>query len=487
MWASNSRLAMSEGPVREGEVLAGKYRVERVLGMGGMGVVVAAWHLQLDERVALKFLLPGFAESGEVVARFAREARSAAKIKSEHVARVTDVGVLDNGAPYLVMEFLNGVDLSALVKQRGALAIEDAVEYVLQASEALGEAHSLGIVHRDLKPGNLFLARRHDGSPCVKVLDFGISKVTGAIGASDPPMTATHAMLGSPLYMSPEQMLSARSVDHRSDIWALGVILYELLTGVPPFSGETIAQLALRVTQEKPRSMRDLRPDLPVELEEIVLRCLEKDAGKRIQNVGELAVALASFGPKRARISAERVSRMMRDAGMSGSALLLPPSSDADAEAQAAGAVTDGAWGKTRAGGPPSRAWVIVAVLCAGAVGGWWMLRESNSAPSADSATPTFEATVASVPEPKAIPVAPPMPPPVTLGVAGMPSVTVTPSATRPVPSAVETSPKRAPAASPPRPAKGPAQTPPKAPAAAPPKSPTPVVASPDPDLEGRF
>jgi len=477
---------MDDGPVREGDVLAGKYRVERVLGAGGMGVVVAAWHLQLEERVALKFLLPGFAGNSEVVARFAREARSAAKIKSEHVARVTDVGTLDGGAPYLVMEFLSGVDLAAVIKQRGVLAIEDAVEYVLQASEALGEAHSLGIVHRDLKPGNLFLAKRHDGSPCVKVLDFGISKVVGATGSSDHAMTATHAMLGSPLYMSPEQMLSAKNVDHRSDVWALGVILYELLTGTPPFQGDSIAELALRVTRESPRPMRDLRPDLPPALERVVLRCLEKDPGKRVQNVGELAVALAEFGPKRARISVERVSRMMRDAGMSASQLALPPSSDADTEPQAASAVTDGAWGKTRTGSGSSRSWVTmgaVAVAAAGAVA--WMLLRTETPPASTVSEPAVTAT--SVESPAA---AAPVPVPV-------PAVVVEPSLP-PVSSGDRVSPPIRPAEASSAPSEIPRRAakprtlpsvpgPPPA-ASAPPKKPPVVVRSTeDSDLEGRF
>src|SRR5262245_59127005 len=164
--------------VREGEVLAGKYRVDRVLGVGGMGVVVAAHHIELDDKVAIKFLLPETLENGEAVARFAREARAAVKIKSEHVARVSDVGKLESGAPYMVMEYLVGSDLAGWLDERGPLPIDQVVEFVLQASEAIAEAHSLGIVHRDLKPANLFAIRRPDGALSIKVLDFGISKMT---------------------------------------------------------------------------------------------------------------------------------------------------------------------------------------------------------------------------------------------------------------------------------------------------------------------
>jgi serine/threonine-protein kinase len=235
-------------PVQEGEVLAGKYRVERVLGVGGMGVVVAALHIGLDERVAIKFLLPEALGNPEAVARFAREARAAVKIKSLHVARVSDVGVLETGAPYMVMEFLQGQDLSQRVRDHGPLSIQEAVDFILQACEAIAEAHALGMVHRDLKPANLFLTRMADGSPCVKVLDFGISKVTSpSSSGQDFGMTKTQAVMGSPLYMSPEQMASSRDVDGRTDIWALGTILYELLTGRVPFLGDTMPQLCAMI------------------------------------------------------------------------------------------------------------------------------------------------------------------------------------------------------------------------------------------------
>src|SRR4051812_480796 len=213
--------------VYAGQILGGKYRVDRVLGAGGMGMVVAATHLQLDERIAIKFLLPEALRNPEAVARFGREAKAAVKIRGEHVARVIDVGSFENGAPYMVMEHLDGRDLSSFIHERGAMPMSDAVDAVLQACEALAEAHALGIVHRDLKPANLFLTRRPDGTPSIKVLDFGISKLT-APGA-DHSMTKTSAVMGSPLYMSPEQMTASRGVDARTDIWALGVVLYELL------------------------------------------------------------------------------------------------------------------------------------------------------------------------------------------------------------------------------------------------------------------
>jgi serine/threonine-protein kinase len=275
-----------------------------------MGIVVAAHHLQLDEKVALKFLLPEVVQNQEAMGRFQREARAAAKIKSEHVARVIDVGVLDSGSPYMVMEYLEGTDLARWLTERGPLPQEQAVGFLLEACEALAEAHVLGIIHRDLKPANLFLANRPSGQPCVKVLDFGISKLGGSLG--DASLTKTSALMGSPYYMSPEQMASSKAVDARSDIWALGVVLYELLGGRPPFAGETLTALVAAVLQRPPEPLRNARPDLPPGLLAVVDRCLAKDAGARYSNVAELAAALAPYGPPRlAEISVERVSHVL--------------------------------------------------------------------------------------------------------------------------------------------------------------------------------
>ena len=252
--------------VREGDVLVGKYRVERVLGSGGMGTVVAARHLRLDERVAIKLLHPEALSNREAVARFEREARAAAKIKSEHVARVSDVGTLDNGCPYMVMEYLEGEDLAQWVDQRGPIASEQAVEFILQTCEAMAEAHTLGIVHRDLKPANLFCIRRPDGQRWIKVLDFGISKL------ADPGVDMTHAnaVMGSPLYMSPEQMVSARSVDARTDIWSMGVILYELITGEGAFRGDNYPEVCMQVATKPPPKVRAKVPEAPPGLDDVI-------------------------------------------------------------------------------------------------------------------------------------------------------------------------------------------------------------------------
>jgi serine/threonine-protein kinase len=293
--------------VREGDVLAGKYRIDKILGAGGMGVVVAAHHIQLDERVALKFLLPESLGNQDVIARFIREARAAVKIKSEHVARVSDVGTLPNGAPYIVMEYLEGGDLADWLRLRGALPIEQAIDFVLQACLAVAEAHRLGIVHRDLKPANLFCVRGADGEAVIKVLDFGISKIGEGAPGGALSMTATSAVMGSPLYMSPEQMRSSKDVDARTDIWALGVIVYQLLTAQTPFEGDSIADLAIRVATEPPGSLRSLRPDAPAELEAVIERCLRKDRNQRYADVAELTMALAPFGSSGARAAAKRV------------------------------------------------------------------------------------------------------------------------------------------------------------------------------------
>jgi serine/threonine protein kinase len=304
---TNEGLPVSIAP---GTVIAGKFRIERVLGRGGMAVVVAARHVQLDMNVAIKFLLPELGAQPEAMVRFAREAQASVKITSEHVARVFDVGALDERTPFIVMEFLDGRDLAAWLRSDGPLPVEQAVEFVLHACDALAEAHLQGIIHRDLKPSNLFCVRKADGQLAVKVLDFGISKLgdTGRGAEPAPSVTRTAASMGTPFYMSPEQMESAKLTDARTDIWALGVILYELLTGRVPFGGVTITEIAVKVATHRPAPLRDLRPDVAPELESIVLRCLEKDRERRPGSIGKLALALAPFAPPRAKPLVERIT-----------------------------------------------------------------------------------------------------------------------------------------------------------------------------------
>ncbi|MEY4544350.1 MAG: hypothetical protein RL685_545 [Pseudomonadota bacterium] len=317
---------MDASPIAPGQILAGKYRIERVLGEGGMGVVVEALDTSLERRVAIKFLLPDFVKHPEAKERFIREARAAVKIQSEHVARVIDVSTLETGAPYMVMEYLEGSDLSRVIETSGPLTVEDAALYVIQACEALAEAHAHGIIHRDLKPANLFLAQQAGGSRRIKVLDFGISKTlnTDTKAAS---LTRTSSMMGSPLYMSPEQMKSSRDVDHRTDIWALGVILHEAISGEPPFLGNSIPEISAKILLEEPKPLSELRATVPKALSELVLRALQKQPDKRFANVSELALALLPFAPTRARGNAERISRVLEAAGMakSGFQASAPP------------------------------------------------------------------------------------------------------------------------------------------------------------------
>lgn len=285
-------------PVNVGDVLLGKYVVERVIGAGGMGVVVAVRHRDLGELYAMKFMLPVALANEQAVERFVREARAAAKLKSEHVAKVHDVGRLENGSPYMVMEYLTGSDLEGVLAQHGPLPVTTAAMYVMQACDAIAEAHEAGIVHRDLKPANLFLTKRANGSPCIKVLDFGISKSVNPDEAANS-MTRTTAIMGSPYYMSPEQMRSSKNVDHRTDVWALGVILYQLSTGRVPFPGETITEVCSGVLADEPASLTTLLQGIPQEFDGVVRRCLQKQPNYRFGSARELAAALqAVTGPQ---------------------------------------------------------------------------------------------------------------------------------------------------------------------------------------------
>lgn len=304
--------ALSSQPIQIGEIVAGKYRVDRMLGEGGMGVVVAATHLHLEQRVALKFLLPTMAANPEIVQRFLREARAAVKIQSEHVAKVLDVGT-HKGSPYMVMEYLEGSDLAQVLAERGALPVAEAVGYLLEACEAVAEAHALGIVHRDLKPSNLFLANGPAGKPWVKVLDFGISKAPAT--GNDANLTKTSAIMGSPSYMSPEQLVSSASVDMRSDIWALGVVLYEMLTRTVPFAAQTMPELVGAILQATPQPLAATRPGVSAGIQAIVDRCLQKNPSARFGNVAELARALLAFGPSRSEQSVERIEHVLRVSG----------------------------------------------------------------------------------------------------------------------------------------------------------------------------
>jgi eukaryotic-like serine/threonine-protein kinase len=437
-----------DAPVQEGDVLAGKYRVEKVLGYGGMGVVVSAFRGDLEQRVAVKFLSQAAAERPDAAERFRREARAAAKIRSEHVARVLDVGTLDSGLPYMVMEFLEGNDISDELRRLNVLPIHEAVEFVLQAIEALAEAHAAGVVHRDLKPGNLFLARRADGSRRVKVLDFGISKALTGSSVEELSLTKTAALIGSPLYMAPEQMRSAKDVDTRADIWSLGAMLYEMLTGQPPYTGESIPQLCAALLHDDPIPLRQHRPEIPEGLEQAVLRCLMKDRNHRFSTVYELGRALLPFAMPDSHIHVERAERVLgvTDVTMSGMAPSLPHVSSPGASVPVTpihvtphGVLqhiepTVNSWGasgttpapKKRKG--PLLAIGAAAALVAGGLG-LWVARSGNAEDKASNPGASPSAELARVAEPPA----PPVPAPVVVPAPSEPLAVAATSAEPPV------------------------------------------------------
>ncbi|WP_437967118.1 serine/threonine-protein kinase [Sorangium sp. So ce260] len=337
-----------------GTLIAGKYRVDRLLDKGAMGAVVAATHMDLGELRAIKLLLPATAADPEMCERFLREARIAARLRSEHAVKVHDVGRLENGLPFLVMEFLDGRDLRVIRKKRGPLPIEEATLYVIQACDALAEAHAMGLVHRDVKPANLFLTHTREGAPCIKVLDFGISKVSeaAALGVSEM-RTSTGQMLGTPHYMPPEQMRGQRDVDARADIWAVGSLLYVLLTGRYPMHARSVqtVSLVLGGTFVPPLPSK-VRRGLTPEIDPIIMRCLERDRDRRWPDLAELVLALRPFAPPAAQPLVERIQRVLR--GGARDALASRAGVDAVDAADAIDAGEGGPISAATGSGPPT-------------------------------------------------------------------------------------------------------------------------------------
>jgi serine/threonine-protein kinase len=414
-------------------VIQGKYRVMRVLGRGGMGVVVAAEHLQLRETVALKFLTRrDEGDLKEFQGRFQREARITAKLRGEHVVRTLDFGLLDDGTPFMVMEFLEGVDLRQVLRTQGPFPLERGLLYMVQACEGLAEAHGLGIVHRDLKPSNIFLTTGLDGAELIKVLDFGVSKLASLQEEGDEPLTATGVLLGSPRYMSPEQLQSqTEQVDMRSDVWALGTILYELLIGQPVFPGGAAPAICAQILGDKPLPrVKASRPELPEALDTILAGCLERDPARRTPNVAVLAGQLLDVLGIPSEQVVVRLSAMIerRPGGLGGATLLsgsypstsslgldalgrsgspsssssrIPVSSPSMPTAARGAALSTPPPGATKAttSAAPRIAIAVAAVALLG--GAYWLQR-------APSSGPTPAASVAALPPPSAEP--PPAP-----------------------------------------------------------------------------
>ena len=396
-------------PVQPGDVVAGKYRIERVLAQGGMGVVVVANHEALGQRVAIKLLLPEAAGSGAALARFLREAQSAAQIQSPHVCRVFDVGSLPSGQPYMVMELLQGADLATELEQRRTLPVTEAVGHVIEALDAIVDAHHRGIVHRDIKPANLFLCRRDDGRVSVKVLDFGISKIDPRAGSAPSfQLTTTQALLGSPAYMSPEQVRSTKDVDARTDIWALGVILYESLAGGPLFGGQSLGEVFSKIREDPIPPLSSVRADVPAELDRIVARCLQRKPEDRFASAADLRDALSAF------------LAAALDGARSGDARLSSPRARGGSDAALARTATGEAMSAETVGrapdapvpmkqGPTSKVWMAAAIaLVGGALGAWVTLGRGAAAPAVPALVSTDRpAVVATEPTTTVVPALP--------------------------------------------------------------------------------
>jgi serine/threonine-protein kinase len=314
-----------------GRVIAGRYRIEGVLGRGGMGFVVAGQQLDLERPVAIKLLRPNLARDARPSQRFAREARAIAKMRSEHVVRVFDVAE-EAGIPFIVMERLRGHDLAQELAG-GPLSVAVTVEYMLQACEAVAEAHSLGIVHRDLKPSNLFLAEGFAGRRTLKVLDFGVSKWLGpAPDLATPLSTSEGSFIGTPAYVSPEQLTRPESVDSRADVWAMGVVLYQCVSGCLPFEADSVPRLCAEILTAKPRPF-DPSLSIPGGLEQVIRRCLCKDLERRYANISELAQALRPYASPGSLHLLDSIEALSRGDGSEQRASQSPAPSAAGAQA----------------------------------------------------------------------------------------------------------------------------------------------------------
>ncbi len=275
-----------------GQMLTDKYRIDERISEGGMGTVYRATHVLMEKRVAIKILHPTLAADDKIVARFSREARAASRISHPHALNVTDFGESQSGVVFLVMEYLHGRTLKEEVQAAGPLALPRVVEIIKQVTGALDSAHAEGVVHRDLKSDNIMLVEAPNGSDWAKVLDFGIAKIKEPVDGYDPGLTAPNLIIGTPQYMSPEQCSQASDIDARSDIYSLGIIIYEMLVGHVPFVGDSPTAIMMKHLQEPPPSVLEERKDLPPEVGKVIARALAKRPEERFQSAGELSKAL---------------------------------------------------------------------------------------------------------------------------------------------------------------------------------------------------
>jgi serine/threonine protein kinase len=348
---------------RVGDIVAGKYRIESVIGEGGMGAVFAATHTVTEKRVALKWMRPDLVGQHGAVQRFMREAQAAGRLNHPNVVDIYDIGEHD-GSPFLVMEYLQGEPLGAAL-ERALLSPHQVVRYLLPAMRGVSAAHAKGVVHRDLKPDNIFLCKNADGSDREpKVLDFGISKVTSTDGQLNPRLTRTGAVMGTPYYMSPEQLRDAAEIDERTDVYAFGVILYEALTGRVPFDAENYSALILEIATGTPKRPRQLRSEIPEGLERIVLKAMARDPDDRYANVDGLARALEPFSRASSRAPRkDRKDKREMEPQRASLSVTTPFVSESPVDA------------------PRRRPWlgaVASAVLVLGGGGAWWALKPAN-------------------------------------------------------------------------------------------------------------
>lgn len=386
-----------------GTVLDGKYRLVREIAAGAMGRVLEAEHLLLERSVAIK--LVASTPDARTRRRMMQEARSAQQLSNEHVVRVFDVGLFGDH-PFIVMELLKGCDLATLLAERGPLPVEDAVDYVLQACVGMAEAHATGVIHRDLKPSNLFLSRNAAGKNLIKIVDFGISKVgeSSALEHATGERTADGSLLGSPYYMSPEQLRNATRVDARTDVWALGVTLFQLLSGTFPFEGETVNEVSASIFTEPPRDLCALSPQVPQSLRQVIARALAKRPEERIPSVSALAAELAPFASEQGRLSADRLSASPGPA-IEAQGVVVRSTDLAETEAALGGTLPALSSDKQpdapaeRAARPTRARFVVPAVVLTGAIAAalaaWWSRTPSQAEVAPATPTATRAATVA--------------------------------------------------------------------------------------------